>query len=117
MYGALDQAGNVWGWNDAVIFGSSRGLRGGSWLNNGISLVSAYRNSLVPSNGNGSFGFRVASAPEPNSLVLTMLASGVILLRRRWVNFYCKVDTQSDFALMWRADLLSSHYDIQGHNS
>ena len=30
-YGTNDQAGNVFEWNDAVISGSSRGLRGGSW--------------------------------------------------------------------------------------
>ena len=30
-YGTNDQAGNVFEWNDAVIFGSLRGLRGGSW--------------------------------------------------------------------------------------
>jgi formylglycine-generating enzyme required for sulfatase activity len=29
-YGTFDQGGNVFEWNDAVISGSSRGLRGGS---------------------------------------------------------------------------------------
>jgi formylglycine-generating enzyme required for sulfatase activity len=32
-YGTNDQNGNVLEWNDAVISGSSRGLRGGSWFN------------------------------------------------------------------------------------
>ncbi len=42
-YGTNDQAGNVFEWNDAVISGSSRGLRGGSWLNSSNFLPASYR--------------------------------------------------------------------------
>jgi formylglycine-generating enzyme required for sulfatase activity len=86
MYGTFDQGGNVWEWNDAVISGSFRGVRGGSLDNyGGTSLASWDRPDLnVPSNETYYFGFRLASAiPEPSSLVLTMLASGVMLMRRR----------------------------------
>jgi formylglycine-generating enzyme required for sulfatase activity len=30
-YGTNDQGGNVWEWNDAVVSGSTRGVRGGAW--------------------------------------------------------------------------------------
>ena len=81
-YGTFDQGGNVWEWNDAVS-GSSRGLRGGSWNNFVFSLASSLRNDFGPSGENSYFGFRLASVPEPSSLVLSVLASGVVLLRRK----------------------------------
>ncbi len=81
-YETNDQAGNVWEWNDAVD-GLSRGLRGGSWINGDNNFDSLNSGSDVPSNGDESFGFRVASVPEPTSLVMTMLAGGVMLIRRK----------------------------------
>ena len=88
-YGTMGQGGNAWEWmeteydlvNDSS--GSSRGLRGGSWLNNENFLRASFRGSDGPTVENGLVGFRVASVPEPTCLVLTMLASGVMLLRRK----------------------------------
>ncbi|MFN6044431.1 MAG: SUMF1/EgtB/PvdO family nonheme iron enzyme, partial [Verrucomicrobiota bacterium] len=82
-YGTFDQGGNVWEWNDAVISGSSRGLRGGSWDDSGLYLASAYRIDYDPSVEVLGIGFRLASVPEPSSFVLSVLASGVVLLRRK----------------------------------
>ncbi|MFN6018222.1 MAG: SUMF1/EgtB/PvdO family nonheme iron enzyme, partial [Verrucomicrobiota bacterium] len=84
-YGTFDQGGNVWEWNDAVISGSSRGLRGGSWDGGDFGLASSNSyNFNFPSGEDGTIGFRLASAvPEPSAIVLTMLASGVMLLRRK----------------------------------
>jgi len=83
-YGTFDQGGNVWEWNDAVISGSSRGFRGGGWGSGDAFLASSYRGSYDPSGGNLFMGFRLASAvPEPSSLVLTMLASGMMMIRRK----------------------------------
>jgi formylglycine-generating enzyme len=82
-YGTLDQGGNVWEWNDAVISGSLRGIRGDSFVNDVSFMRSSYRGSVDPAGDYGDAGFRVASVPEPTSLALTMLASGVILLRRK----------------------------------
>jgi formylglycine-generating enzyme required for sulfatase activity len=64
-YGTNDQGGNVWEWNDAVISGSSRGVRGGAWDGDGIGLASSYRFGFDPSGEFGVFGFRVASVEPP----------------------------------------------------
>jgi formylglycine-generating enzyme required for sulfatase activity len=85
-YGTFDQGGNVWEWNDAVISGSTRGLRGGSWGDDGGFLDSLTRYGDVPTFENYFVGFRVArvaSVPEPTSIVLTMLAGGMMLIRRK----------------------------------
>jgi sulfatase modifying factor 1 len=85
-YGTFDQGGNVWEWNGAVISGSTRGLRGGSWGDDCGFLHSLTRYGDVPTFENYFVGFRVArvaSVPETTSIVLTMLASGMMLIRRK----------------------------------
>ncbi len=70
-YGAFDMAGDVWQWNEALITGHDRGLRGGSFLYDSGSLRSADRNGDdVPSVEYNFVGFRVASVPEPSTAVL-----------------------------------------------
>jgi formylglycine-generating enzyme required for sulfatase activity len=61
FYGTFDQGGNVWEWNDAVISGTFRGLRGGSWDLNEFILRSSSRGRDNPGNGFNTIGFRVAS--------------------------------------------------------
>ena len=84
-FGTADQAGNVEEWNDAVISDSKRGGRGGSWVggSGGISLRSSSRDFFDPSFEGVLLGFRVASVPEPTSLLLTMFAGGMMLIRRK----------------------------------
>ncbi len=81
-YGTFDQGGNVWEWNETAVTGSSRGLRGGSWNNSSYYLHAS--NRFIPVEGD-SFGFRVASVPEPGSITLLVcgLVAGLIWWRRR----------------------------------
>ena len=101
FYGTFDQSGNVFQWNDLdglASSGSSRGLRGGDWLNdNPFYLSSSFSYSDAPSFEGldfGSVGFRLASpvsgpsaVPEidPNGLsaVLGLIVGGLGLLERR----------------------------------
>jgi formylglycine-generating enzyme required for sulfatase activity len=88
-YGTNDQGGNVYEWNDAVIAGSSRGLRGGAWngsFDSGATFLrssSRYNVGSVPTDEGSFVGFRVASVPEPTSILLSMLAGGMMLIRRK----------------------------------
>jgi formylglycine-generating enzyme required for sulfatase activity len=81
-YGTFDQGGNVWEWNDAVT-SLSRGVRGGSFDGGENGLRASYSLIFDSQHEGNSIGFRVASVPEPTSLLLTMLAGGVMLARRK----------------------------------
>jgi sulfatase modifying factor 1 len=82
-FGTADQTGNVWEWNDAVISDSDRGVRGGAYNNIDFGPSASDRSSDLPTIEFRNIGFRVASVPEPTSMVLTILASGMMLIRRK----------------------------------
>ncbi len=77
-YSTSDQAGNVWEWNEALISGLSRGVRGGSYANSSTVLMASYRNNIDPTREFDDVGFRVATVPEPSSGVLAILACGIM---------------------------------------
>ncbi len=85
-YGTFDQGGNVWEWNDGVG-SSAHTWRGGSSMSLQSHLESSFSIPAVPpGNENSAVGFRVAGVdaiPEPTSMLLTMLASGMMLIRRK----------------------------------
>jgi sulfatase modifying factor 1 len=83
-YGTFDQGGNVWEWSDAVIAGEDRRIHGGGWAFLGPGLASSDEGRADPSYETFFVGFRLASAvPEPSSMLLTILTSGVMLIRRK----------------------------------
>lgn len=47
---------------DRSTRGANRVVRGGSWINNGRNVRSAYRNHNTPDNRNNNLGFRLARA-------------------------------------------------------
>jgi formylglycine-generating enzyme required for sulfatase activity len=73
--GTLDQGGNVWEWNEAVVDGANRGLRGGSFHVKAANLAAATRSYTVPDAESSIMGFRVVSLPEPDGAVSLALGA------------------------------------------
>lgn len=99
-YGTFDQSGNVYQWNDLDgVAGSSRGLRGGYWLDNGYAgslaycLSSSFGYANNPAYELYTIGFRLAapanSSPVPEidpagvGSVLALVGGALGLLERR----------------------------------
>jgi hypothetical protein len=86
----MGQGGNAAEWMETEADGTNdrpwsvRSGRGAAWDYSGFTLSSSFGGSLPPeSELDYSLGFRVASVPEPTSIILTMLASGMLLIRRK----------------------------------
>ena len=77
-YGTFDQGGNAMEWNDAIIRGVTRGLRGGAWGFDEIFLRASDRTQFVPADEGSITGFRVAIVPEPS--VAGLMGLGIIVL-------------------------------------
>ena len=70
--GTFDQGGNVTEWNEAIIRGSNRGLRGGTFGSSPGILAASNRNDNDPTIELVGVGFRVASLPEPATGLLVI---------------------------------------------
>jgi sulfatase modifying factor 1 len=89
-YGTLDQGGNLWEWNEALLSAVNcpqciyRGLRGSSWDEGAPKLRSDYQYGISPGIGDyGYIGFRVATIPEPNTLIIASTGFAAVLACRR----------------------------------
>ena len=88
--GTYDMNGNVWEWTEDAFDGTldvmteNRTLRGGTYYNDAApNLSSGARTSYSPSTETIEFGFRVVSIPEPSSIAMVGLVSGIGLFIRR----------------------------------
>jgi formylglycine-generating enzyme required for sulfatase activity len=82
-YGTFDQGGNVWEWNEAIVWEWYRGMRGGSFPKDYSYLqASGWYIKYSPDEVN-SLGFRVSEVPEPTTMGLLALGGLGMLLRRR----------------------------------
>jgi formylglycine-generating enzyme required for sulfatase activity len=90
-YGTMGQGGNAWEWMETAYDGSNniaaelRALRGGSYASFSGDLASSLSDGYGgPTAGGYSYGFRVASVPEPSALSLLAIGlGGLALVRRR----------------------------------
>lgn len=70
-YGTFDQGGNLSEWNETLVSGSKRGVRGGSWNDNSSILLASSRIGFDPTIQGLNIGFRMATiVPEPSSCAL-----------------------------------------------
>jgi formylglycine-generating enzyme required for sulfatase activity len=94
-YGTAGQGGNVFEWEETEfdlvndVTSSDRGDRGGGWSSNSVNMRSLNRNAFTVVQGPPFIGFRVASIPEPNTLLLAALAGlGLLGLRRGFLGAF-----------------------------
>jgi sulfatase modifying factor 1 len=71
-YGTFDQGGNVAEWNETIIGGSGRGLRGGTYQNSPSDLASSVRYSPGAASETPGWGFRLVMIPEPSTNLLVI---------------------------------------------
>jgi hypothetical protein len=95
-YGTGGQGGNVWELEETefdLVNDSSaptRGARGGGWNLPSVYMRASARSYIIlPESAFFVFGFRVASIPEPSTVLMGVLVSaGMLLKRRRYATPY-----------------------------
>jgi len=88
-YGTMGQGGNPDEWEETDFdfvnnsTSSVRGRRGGAWYNNSSTMLASLRLGGSPIDGGDGIGFRVASIPEPSTLLILCFGSLAVLWRSR----------------------------------
>ncbi len=88
-YGTMGQGGNLREWTESATDGLNdfpndpRAMRGGYYPALAGTLASTNRDTFDPFLPNVSFGFRVASIPEPSTYALLLLGAGAMYLWKR----------------------------------
>jgi len=77
-YDTFDQGGNVWEWNEAILPGSFRCLRGGTLYSPDGHLHASLRTISHPADGSYALGFRVSQTPVPGAALLGMIGLGMV---------------------------------------
>jgi hypothetical protein len=93
-YGTVGQPGNVIEWEETELDlvnddpAAQRGARGGDWISSitPLDLSSAFRNSALPGREPLNVGFRVASVPEPSTILLLAEFAALTMRRRSRLN-------------------------------
>ena len=85
-YATFDQYGNVSEWNEAVLYGTLRGLRGGSFYSQPRQPPPPVpQDAYYPTLEIDSVGFRVVNVPEPGSCALAALGLLGLGLAAAWM--------------------------------
>jgi formylglycine-generating enzyme required for sulfatase activity len=79
FYGTYEEGGNIKEWTEQ-LFGTDRVLRGGAWNSDSSELAASFRTYTNADNESNFIGFRVATVPEPSTLVLAGLGLAGVLL-------------------------------------